>query len=313
MSSDPQQLISGPDVRALADPNPIVPSLRELIQLEGRAGRIKSAPRSAQSVESGRTLSKIKGRGMEYDESRPYAPGDDVRALDWRVTARTGRPHTKLYRDERDRPVILSVDYRGSMWFGTRAMFKSALAARLAALFAWHAHAHGDRVGYQVFSERGLCESPPESGRAAVLKTLKALVDHTPNTRLMLPEDLLKLALEKLHQHAKPGCLIRILSDFRGLGTAEEQALSRLGRRANLELLLIQDPLEASIPLGRHRFSNGQSELEIDVDHPFQTDYHSRFKARQSHLEQLGRKLNARTHFLMTNDPITRAEGKILR
>lgn len=295
----------------LPDPNPIVPSLRELILLEGRAMRSKRATLNIRSMDSGRSLSRFKGRGMEYDESRPYAPGDDVRALDWRVTARTGRPHTKLYRDERDRPLILSIDYRQSMWFGTRGMFKSALAARLTALLAWRAHAGGERVGHQLFSEEGLQETPPEGGRIAVLKILKSLVDSAYAREKMGSGDALGLALESLPRHARPGCLIRILSDFKGLETQSEKSLRRLTRHANLEFLIIQDPMESCIPLGRHHFSDGQNDFEVNVDRGFQIDFESRFLARQEHIRQIARKLGIRAHWMRTDESIASIEARV--
>ena len=115
------------------------PSLEELIALSRPAGGLRLARPTARALQSGQYFSRFKGRGMEFDETRLYTPGDDVRHLDWRVTARTGKAHTKLFREERERPVFLSVDYRASMFFATRGMYKSALAARLAALIAWSA------------------------------------------------------------------------------------------------------------------------------------------------------------------------------
>ena len=250
---------------------------------------------------------------MEYDESRLYTPGDDIRALDWRVTARTGRTHTKLYRDERDRPVILSVDYRHSMYFGTRTMFKSALAIRLAAVLAWRAYAHGDRVGHQLFAENGLLEAAPELGRSAVLKTLKSLVDGPGSNTGNLEGDPLTLAFERLPRHARPGCLIQILSDFRGLETLNENSITHLTRHASVEFLMIQDPLESWIPLGKHRFSDGQKDYEINVDPRFQADFEKQFSSRVEHIRKLARKFNIRIHTIRTDDPLTSIEAKILK
>ena len=109
----------------------IRPSLKELIALSQPAGTVSLLRPTAKALQSGQYLSRFRGRGMEFDEARLYMPGDDVRSLDWRVTARTGRPHTKIFREERERPVFLSVDYRASMFFATRGMYKSAMAARL--------------------------------------------------------------------------------------------------------------------------------------------------------------------------------------
>lgn len=119
---------------AAEDPDAVVrPTLDDLIRLNQPAKSIELARSTARALQSGQYFSAFKGRGMEFDESRPYAHGDDIRSLDWRVTARTGKVHTKLFREERERPVFLSVDLRSPMFFATRGLFKSVLATRLAA------------------------------------------------------------------------------------------------------------------------------------------------------------------------------------
>ncbi len=124
-----------------------------------------TAPR-VRVVTSGGHLSPYKGRGVEFDESRPYQPGDDLRTIDWRVTARTGKPHTKVFREERNRPVFVWLDLRRPMLFATRGEFKGVRAAEMAALIAWSAVAHGDRLGGLVFSESEHHELRPALGAA---------------------------------------------------------------------------------------------------------------------------------------------------
>lgn len=119
--------------------------------------------------------SLFKGRGMEYDESRLYQPGDDVRHLDWRVTARTGKPHTKLFREERERPVFLWVDCRAPMFFATRGRFKSVAAAQIAALLAWSAVHDGDRIGSVIFTEGTHREIKPQRGKTGALRLFREL------------------------------------------------------------------------------------------------------------------------------------------
>ncbi len=96
---------------------------------------------------AGNRQSRFRGRGIDFQESRNYQPGDDIRTMDWRVTARTGRPHTKVFQEERERPIIIVIDCNPSMFFGTRVAFKAVIAARLAALIAWAAIRNGDRIG----------------------------------------------------------------------------------------------------------------------------------------------------------------------
>ncbi|MCW8982700.1 MAG: DUF58 domain-containing protein, partial [Gammaproteobacteria bacterium] len=146
--------------------------IHDLIDLRHQAELMQRFTPRLLSSRSGSYQSHRRGRGMEFDEVRPYSAGDDVRSIDWRVTARSGKVHTKLYREERERAVLLAVDLQQSMHFATRGVFKSVLAAQLAALMAWHALKQGDRLGGMVFSDDEHLEVRPQSGRAAVLSFL---------------------------------------------------------------------------------------------------------------------------------------------
>ena len=151
-------------------------SLKTLIDLAKPAAGLNLHHAQFRSSQSGNYVSRFKGRGMEFDEARLYQPGDDIRTIDWRVTARTGKTHTKVFREERERPVFISVDNRLAMHFATRGVFKSVLAAKLGGLLAWAAEYHGDRIGGQLFSEHECRELKPQNGRHAVLRFLNALV-----------------------------------------------------------------------------------------------------------------------------------------
>ena len=129
-----------------------------------------TAPRVRAVAASGGHLSPYKGRGVEFDESRPYQPGDDLRTIDWRVTARTGKPHTKVFREERNRPVFVWLDLRRPMLFATRGAYKGVRAAEMAALIAWSAVANGDRLGGLVFSETQHHELRPALGLRSALR-----------------------------------------------------------------------------------------------------------------------------------------------
>lgn len=269
----------------------IRPALDELIALSRPAGGLKLARPTARALQSGQYLSRFKGRGMEFAETRLYTPGDDVRNLDWRVTARTGKAHTKLFREERERPVFLSVDYRASMFFATRGMYKSAMAARLAALIAWSARRHDDRIGGQIFAESGNVELRPDHGHAAVLRLLKALVEqaHPPQVG-GLAEPALEEALMHLPRHARPGSLVFVFSDFRQLNPAGESALSRLSRHCDGVLVMIHDSLEQHLPPGRHRYGDGVHELVIDADRSAIAEHARRFQTRFEQVQTLARR-----------------------
>ena len=158
--------------------DPVRISLASMIGLRHAARSLPLKATKIRAQRSGGFLSPFKGRGMEFDEVRPYQPGDDIHSLDWKVTARTGKPHTKLFRDERERPILLWVDLRSPMFFATRGMYKAVAAARAAALLAWSAILQGDRLGALIFSEHKHVELRPQRGSAAALHFMKQLVEH---------------------------------------------------------------------------------------------------------------------------------------
>ena len=146
-----------------------------LIALRGAGESLTLKASRISARQSGNYLSRFKGRGMEFDEARLYQPGDDVRTMDWRVTARTGKPHTKLYCEERERAVLTWVDMRPTMFFATRGAFKSVIAARAAALLGWSANRQGDRLGGLVFNADTHHELRPKRGKSATLKMMQLI------------------------------------------------------------------------------------------------------------------------------------------
>ena len=265
-------------------------SLKTLVNLVKQAPLVDLSHKQIRAGQSGEYVSRFKGRGMEFDETRLYQPGDDIRSIDWRVTARTNVTHSKVFREERERPVFISVDSRPAMRFATRGVFKSVQAAKLAALLAWAAHLNGDRVGGQVFNEKGCQELRPASGKRAVLHFLNALV--TPNPGNELDNIPLEKVLLRLIQHAKPGSLLYIISDFRGLDERLDAYLSKLARHCEVVLIQVYDPLESHLPAkGRYRLSDGAVDITIDSgDTQRVLAYQQQFQQRQQHLMTLCKK-----------------------
>ncbi|MDF9393242.1 MULTISPECIES: DUF58 domain-containing protein [Methylococcus] len=283
------------------------PSLAGLIRLNHPASGIGLYRIAAKAVESGGYLSRFKARGMEFAESRPYVPGDDVRNLDWRVTARTGRTHTKLFREERERPVMLSVDYRAAMWFATRGAFKSVRVAQLAALLAWSASHHGDRVGGQIFSEQACSEFRPEHGQRGVLRLIRQLAEgQAPALPVAESEAVPATAMKRLQQHVKPGTLVFVLSDFRGFDATAQTALGALARHSSVVPVFVYDPLEAGLPKsGCFRVSNTVLELAFDAGHHSARRWHEKFEARRGALERFARSRGMRwLECSTTDDPL---------
>jgi len=247
--------------------------------------------------------SAFQGRGMEFDESRAYQPGDDVRAIDWRVTARTGRTHTKLYHEERERPVLLVVDARPMMRFGTRDAFKSVQAARAAATIAWAARDGGDRVGGIVLSASGRTELPPGHSHGRLLAFLRALSSATADTATT-PGPRLADALARLERVARPGTSVFVVSDFSDLDAGAERVLARLARRADLGCVLVYDQLETTAPDGTDcRISDGERVLALaGYDRRWRQAYGERFAARRARLETICRMPRATLVPLATGD-----------
>jgi uncharacterized protein (DUF58 family) len=274
----------------------VEPSLRDLMALAGAARRLPALtpPRRTRAV--GQYLSRRRGRGMEYDESRPYQPGDDIRQLDWRVTARTGKPHTKLFREERERPVFLCIDLRPAMFFATRGVFKAVQAARLASLVGWRAEQNGDRVGALVFGAGEHHEVAPRRGQTALVRLLKVLADNAARWRTASPDGHAATALgdtiERLRRVAKPGSQIFFVSDFRDLDENACAALARLAAHTDLALLSVHDPLEAAFPAldGGGALSDTRETLRLaSIDDAHRAAYAARFEARQERLRRLCR------------------------
>jgi uncharacterized protein (DUF58 family) len=201
---------------------------------------------------AGTYLAKSKGRGMEFDEVRHYQTGDDVRTIDWRVTARTGKVHTKLFREEKERPVFILTDLGGSMQFGSALLFKSVQAAHLAALIAWHVKQRGDKLGGLVFSQQQHFELKPQSRSHGVLRYFHALteVQHTiqGNRGLSLND-----ALSQLRRLVRPGSLVYILSDFAGFTDDGLRHIRAIRQHNEVTCCPVTDPLDLMLPA----FSSG--------------------------------------------------------
>jgi uncharacterized protein (DUF58 family) len=239
----------------------------ELLALRRDAARLGPViARSASSSLAGGHRAKPRGRGMEYVESRPYMPGDDVRSIDWRVTARTGRAHTKLFQEERERPVSLVVDLAPSMFFGTRRAFKSVLAARACALVAWSVVTRGDRVGALVAAGERHLEIRPAGGQRgalAVIRGLVALGNEPPQAGA--PGGLAGTLL-RARRVLRPGSLILVFSDFYGLDEDCVRHLSRLRGHDEVVACWTHDVLESEPPPpGRYPVTNGREFTVLDL------------------------------------------------
>lgn len=241
-----------------------LPDLEELLVLRGAARGLSLRARGpAQALLLGSHRSAHRGRGLEFEEVRPYAAGDDPRSIDWRVTARRGRVHTKLYREERERPVWLLVDLDTGMFFGSRAQLKSMVAVRAAALLAWVAASAGDRIGAVLVNAAEIRVLPPRSREAGVLPLLSSLVELQPRSPGESAPQRLQDGLMALAPLVHPGSLVLALSDFAGM--IDQGSWSRAAAHSENRWIWISDALERSaLPDGRFRAGPPQPIVPVD-------------------------------------------------
>ncbi|MBW2292862.1 MAG: DUF58 domain-containing protein, partial [Deltaproteobacteria bacterium] len=231
---------TGADMRVRVD-------LAHLRGLAGAAKGLRFLPRQpARSVLNGRHASRLRGRGLNFEELRGYLPGDDVRSIDWKVTARTGEPYVRVYTEERDRPALIVVDQRMSMFFGSRLNMKSVTAAEAAAVAAFAILEQGDRVGGIVFGDELLADFRPLSSR----RTLDAFIASVAAANGALHADApvvtpmsLNRPLEAAARIARRDHLVLVISDFDEIDARSETLIGGLARHNDVVLFLVSDPV----------------------------------------------------------------------
>ena len=238
----------------------------ELIALKPRCNALSLPMRSpAASSLAGAYRSRFRGRGVDYVESRHYLPGDDIRNMDWRVTARTGRAHTKIFQEERERPVLVVVDASPSLYFGTRKRLKSVAAGQLAAAVAWAAVRRGDRIGAFLFTSDDHREFRPTGGRRGAMRVIKGLVDWLNPETAHEGHKPLSVSLERIRHAVRPGSLVIIISDFFNLDEQCHRHLSRLRQHNDVIGCQVMDPAEEFLPAGRFPISDGENSAMLDT------------------------------------------------
>lgn len=266
-------------------------ALEDLIALRFPARQLRLGRRNrALSVLAGPNKSNFRGRGIDFEEVRNYQPGDDIRSIDWRVTARTGNAHTKMFREERERPVLVAVDQRSNMFFGSSHCCKSVLAAHLASLLAWSALDAGDRVGGLVFNGASHREIRPRRSRRTVLALLSQVAEYNRALPLDTPATgNFADALANLRRIARPGTSLFMVSDFRGADHehAREQ-LFQLAQHTEITAIACSDPLEAELPrAGRYAVTDGRARSELDTaDRDLRVAYHEHARQRREMLSK---------------------------
>lgn len=267
--------------------------LPSLVQLRHQRQQQATSKRHSHAIRSGAHRSRALNRGMEFEEVRIYQPGDDVRTIDWRVTARTLTPHTKCYQEEKEKPVITLVDQRRSLFFGSQRWFKSVYACHIAARINWATLDRGDRAGGLVISAEGVQETRPTSSSRALSRWLQLLT--TANNALSVDgtatEPSLFSALKQLKNTLQTGSECSIISDFYDLDKDCEQLLFLLSRHHFITLYWVLDPLEISLPpAGRISLSDGKNTAAFTVNQSLQQGFEKAYQAKKEQLESLARR-----------------------
>ncbi|MCK5893957.1 MAG: DUF58 domain-containing protein [Endozoicomonadaceae bacterium] len=275
-------------------------SLEELAQLHISARRLPCLQQGAARVQQGGGhLSRLRGRGMDFDEFRSYQPGDDIRMIDWRVTARSGKAHTKVFREEREWPVFFLLDQSQSLFFGSQLNFKSVTAAETFALLAWQALHRGDRVGGLLYNDVEHYEYKPRQDKKAVLRLLQQACDMNHALSLKSvnrsePENTLNHALRQTRRIIKPGSLIVMISDFQALDEHGQRQLALLQRHNELLAIQVHDPMESRLPdAGLYHITDGFRTRQLDTrSQRNRTHFSEAAKARQENLQSTMNRLH---------------------
>jgi uncharacterized protein (DUF58 family) len=259
-----------PAASAAAVPGVYV-DLSELIALEQRGRRLSFLPRQpVHSLLSGRYASRMRGRGLNFEEIRDYRPGDDVRSIDWKVTARLQKPHVRVFNEERDRQGLLVVDQRLSNFFGSRFAMKSVTAAQATAVAAWRILAAGDRIGGIVFNDTDIAEVRPQRSRRNVLALLGHVV--TQNQALGVGRGLasapamLNRALDRAQRLALHDTTVIVISDFDGADETTRRLVVAMAQHNSVVALLVHDPLQSDLPsAARMTVTDGELQIMLEV------------------------------------------------
>lgn len=286
-------------------------TIRDLVDLRKEGRTLTLLPRQpVHSQLAGAHGSRLRGRGLDFRELRAYVPGDDVRDIDWKVTARMQRPHTRIYSEERNRPALLLVDQRINMFFGSQLNMKSVTAAHAAALIVWRVLAQGDQPGAIVFGDDNQIEIRPARSDLRAMSILRAIETLNQSLRAndgreSRPSQLNQI-LRRADRLATHDHHIVLVSDLDGMDDETHPLLNRLTQRNDVVVLLVNDPLERELPdAGRLVVSDGRHQLEIDTSNPsLRQKFSNTFKANMESGRQELQKRNVSMLPIGTEAPV---------
>jgi uncharacterized protein (DUF58 family) len=300
----------------------VVVSLRHLIDMQYKARGFRFAsPHMFNSLMMGRHRSHMRGRGLDFEELRHYRVGDDIRNMDWKVTNRTRKPHVRVYTEERERQVIVVIDQRASMLFGSQRVMKSVAAAELGALAAWRTFDAGDRIGALIFSDNQITEIRPHRSRSQIMRTLSVLQEYNQSLLSGVAPSIadnqqanntnqLNCVLNKLNALAGHDMQICLFTDLDGADKTSEQLMAALSQHNDVLLGFVYDPLESELPQGSaisSTISVSDGELQLDVntrDQSLRTRYKAFFEQRLDRARQFLRGYGIPVLPFTTHEPV---------
>ena len=273
-------------------------SLQHLLQMEQKAHGINflAQQQKSNSILSGKYASRLRGRGLDFEESRPYVIGDDIRNIDWRVTAKTGKTHTKVFTEEKEKPAFIFVDQSASMGFGSENKTKAVVAAELAAIFAHTIKKSGDRVGGMVYSGNNYDLITPKRDARNIIHLFQKIVD--ANKRIYQTSDFdfqksLTEVFSKLHNIVTHDFLVFIISDFHRYNNDVVKFISQLSVHNDVILIKVVDKLEEQLPNEKIVISNKTHQINIDGknninNEKLSDDFESNYNKFKADLEKNG-------------------------
>lgn len=262
-------------------------TLNSLIRVGQSAKGFSFLPRAGvKSILSGKHASKLRGRGMDFLELKSYFPGDDVRAIDWKATRRTGRAHVRVYNQERDRAVYILLSQQSNMHFASSGRFKSVQAALLLSLSAHKVLKAGDRVGGVIFNDEELVSFKPSKSKKSLMQMFQEVVKYNHkllDKRTATNPNMLNQALDFVLTNAKHDDLVILIGDGSGINESSSKKITKLTQHNDLIAALIYDTLEVSLPkVGKLEFKNAQESLEINS-----SDQRLNENYRQEHIKKM--------------------------
>ena len=290
------------------DEKGLVATLDDLMKQRRNVRYLRVKSKLNSSIQSGDVKSAFKGRGIEMDEIREYAFGDDVRDIDWRVTARKASPYTKVYNEERDREIYVLLDLSSSMFFGTRRELKSVTASKVAALLGWLAQENKDRFGTVIFDGKNVWHFKPQQNMAHLLAIFNKISEVSRSRGQVEAEPkAMKKTLQRLIKGLKSRATVFVISDFAIFDDEAKEAVAVLAKKATVFCLCIYDILEKKAPLpGEYMVADkGESLIFDSRNKSFCDEYTKFFEDKRLKMQDYCKKFGCKWLEISTNMPIS--------